>query len=164
MCLITEHARALKRLAEVEAELAKYTLPPPPEINRYVEPADTVRERLASLNIQLLYGLLDTNYVLTDFEGWGKVFEYIYMAVQPPEYLTDKFDCEDFAIWLKAMVSAYFKLNWFGMVIGEMPLGRHGFNLFFDREHYWLWEPQSVTDGEPFRLGDRGYNPLYILI
>lgn len=111
----------------------------------------------------VLYGYLDSKYYYCSLEDWGKVLEYIYMVEDKPDYVTDRLDCEDFAFWLKAMISYYFGLNTMGVVIGDIPQGRHGFNMFYAEDGWWLWEPQ-VGDQAPFRPGHKGYKPLHILI
>lgn len=158
---------AVQKVACTICQTAKAKVKPPdpkPLISVSTLGKEAVRTLVHEADIKILYGMLDKKYYYTTFEDWGKVFEYIYMVEDIPPYLTQRWDCEDFALWLKAMVSFHFGLNLFAVIIGDVPAGRHGFNMFYCEDGWYLWEPQWVYEGEPFRIGDRDYKPLFALL
>lgn len=112
---------------------------------------------------ELLYGWLDKKYYHASLTDWKEALRYIYLVEDANDYISQTYDCEDFAIWLKAMVSKHFQLNTFGIVIGDTPRGKHSFNIFYAENGWYLWEPQT-DDGKPFRIGEKGYIPTHILI
>ncbi|GAG88752.1 unnamed protein product, partial [marine sediment metagenome] len=118
----------------------------------------------------------DTDFVLdqllcyTTMEGWGQV---LYNLVLDSElYKKDIFDCEDFALKAQGICAERYGLNSFRMCIGDMPQGKHGFNIFFERTKdggigdVWLFEPNGGFEhsGEAFKVGEYGYQPQVVLI
>ena len=152
-CAICPHHKQEELIPEPKPEFALFTLAPP-----------EVQRLLKSNNIVLLYGLLDSVYHYTSFEDWGQIFRWIYLNEELPRFTYERWDCDKFAIWLKDKVCMHFGLNLFAFIIGDVPQGRHGFNLFYSENGLFLWEPQWVNEGEPFRIGDRGYLPMYALV
>ena len=159
--------RILKRKKTPES------LPPPvkPEIDRFYKTAHTVSEELSLIGIKSLYRRLDSMYCYTDAIGWVEAMIYIYENEEMPKYFVKldgswNYDCEDHAIWLKAMVSKHFGLNYFGIVFGTMPQGEHGFNLLRDEEGIKMYEPQPGYDiNYPFLPDDEhGYKPREALV
>lgn len=121
-------------------------------------------EIIDQAKIKLLFPtLLDyfQDYYYTKAEDWAKVFDWIYFKQGLPKYETGRMDCEDFAIWMKGLVSANFGLNYFGVVLGNSPLGYHAWNIF--RTDSWLLELEPQT-GKFFELGEKGYFAEWILI
>ena len=118
---------------------------------------------LQNMGLEYPLGMLDWNYYHTDMEGWGKI---LYDLVFKSDlYKKDRFDCEDFA--LKAMVKCRerYGLNTLAMVIGDTPLGRHGFNMFYYGEGFMLFEPNEGFNYDgAFDMGEHGYRPDSILI
>jgi len=134
----------------------------PPQIPIIITHATEMMKVMGNNNVDLLYAPMDTEYYHTSPSGWLKVFDYIYSNKVMPKYIAERMDCEDFAMWLKAMVSLHFGLNWFAFIIGDSPMGRHGFNAFYDGS-LWLLEPQD-KDHVPFKIGDNGYTPLFAVV
>ncbi len=127
-------------------------------------PWDNARLEIAKLGLKLMYPvMLDTfqDYYYTTAPGWADVFNYIYCGWSMPDFVAARMDCEDFAILLKALVSALFGLNFFGICGGTIPQGGHAFNLFWTDEGPLLLEPQTANF---FEIGEHGYKPEYILI
>jgi len=137
---------------------------PKPEIEVLSVSRNEARAIIQARGVTILYGLLDSQYYYTTFEGWGQVFRYVYMVEQPPVYLTNRFDCEDWAIWLKAMVSYHFGLSFFAVDIGDVPQGKHGYNWFYSEIGEFLLEPQLLETAEPFKPGEKGYNTTHTLL
>lgn len=143
-------------------------LEPKPEIQRFSISAEQLSQELAELGIESLYGRLDSDYYYTDFIGWGQVFDWIYVNCEMPKYFVDvegkwNLDCEDWALWQKAMVSLHFGLNCFAITIGDMPRGRHGWNMLRAEDRQYCFEPNpGFGISEPFGIMDKhGYKPLY---
>ena len=140
---------------------------PKPQIGRFAMPMSDLQREYADLGIKKLYGSLDPEYYYTNLQGWGKVFGWIYFNCELPKYSVSSngkwnLDCEDFAIWLKAMISLHFGLNCFAITIGDMPRGRHGFNMLRAEDGHYCWEPNPGFNIEaPFAIGEHGYQPLY---
>lgn len=126
----------------------------------YYRTLDSIRK----LELIMMYpALLDhfQDYYYVTSEEWGEIFNWIYFEFDMPSYFAARTDCEDFAILLKGLVSAYFGLNYFGVVIGTTPAGGHGWNLLWTPEGWLQFEPQS---GDVFEIGAKGYVAQYILI
>ncbi len=114
--------------------------------------------------IKLLYSvLLDSGslYYYVNGEKWAEVMEYIYFKVEKPKYIEARMDCEDFAFWMKGMVSGFFGLNWFGVVFGESPMGYHAWNILMTENGVMYFEPQT---GEFFPPDEKGYVAEYIIM
>lgn len=108
--------------------------------------------------------MLDWYYYYTDFEGWGKVIRDL--VFKSNLYKKDKFDCENFALKAMTLCAERYGLNTFGLALGDIPQGSHGFNIFWDGEKLWLLEPNTSFGwaGEPFQIGEYGYIPDKVLI
>ena len=135
-----------------------------PSFKEYSISASELRNKLQSLEAKILYGMLDSNYYFTDLDGWIKVlYDLVFKSSL---YKIDKFDCENYA--LKAMNECHerYGLNTLAMVIGDMPQGRHGFNMLYYGDSFLLWEPNEgfPFSGSPFEIGDFGYFPRFVLI
>ena len=118
---------------------------------------------LSNNNLIAPFGPLDNLYYYTNREGWANLLPDLMFASWL--YKADKFDCENYA--LKAMVIAAerFGLNAFGVAIGEMPQGRHGFNIFYTGDSLMLLEPNNgYAWAGVFEIGDNGYKPEMVLI
>lgn len=66
---------------------------------------------------------LDRAYFAVPWETWNLILAYT--AVDAGEYQTDRYDCDDFAVALKAAVSRKLALNGVGLVIDWS--GRHAY-------------------------------------
>ena len=119
---------------------------------------------LSSLGLETPLGLLDNWYYYTDSEGWGKILENLIF--KSSLYSANKFDCENYALKAMNLCTEKYGLNCFGVAIGDMPMGRHGFNIFYDGEYFLLWEPNEgfPFSGSAFEIGNYGYTPEIILI
>lgn len=135
-----------------------------PQIELLVATSHNAEVQIEELKLKKLYPcLLDSgqDYVYTKSEDWAKVFEYIYFKFPMPKYLDAIFDCDDFAVLLKGLVSAFFGLNFFGVVFGWSPMGYHSWNLFNTENGLFCLEPQT---GKYFPVGEQGYIAEYILL
>lgn len=133
-----------------------------PEIELLSTNSATVRQEVADL--KLLYPvLLDdlSDYYYTNAEGWAEVFNYIYFKFKMPSYISGRMDCDDFALLMKGLVSAFFGLSYFGLVMGVSPNGYHAWNIFRAENGLLQLEPQT---GHFFPMYDEGYKAEYILV
>jgi hypothetical protein len=68
---------------------------------------------------------------------------------------------------MKARVIAFdrYGLNTVGFVIGDVPAGRHSFNLIVTTTGFLLFEPQNnISNFGVFPLGGRSYHADVVLI
>lgn len=160
MCWLSDLFKKKEEKAEV----------PKPKIDRYQCSALIISDELAGLGIESLYGRLDRQYFFTNLEDWGQILQYIYLTQELPKYSVDHegkwdLDCEDWALWLKAMVSLHFGLNCCAFIIGDIPQSKHGYNLLKAGEQWYVWEPNpGFQIEEPFDIGEHGYKPLHCLV
>ena len=81
---------------------------------------------------------LDQRYWTCSKEDFDKIIDADW--VNEKKYIKERFDCDDFAIQLKARFSAIFGLNNVALVINKS----HVFNLiFFSDSTYKFFEPQN---------------------
>ena len=133
---------------------------PKPPIELLRMPAQAVLQELPP-NVKMLYGALDYEYYYTKAEHWAAALDWIYFKFDMPKYLADRMDCDDFAFLLKALVSSFFGLNYFGAVFGQTPMGYHAWNLFRVDNGLLQFEPQT---GKVFEMDEKGYVPEWLLI
>jgi len=85
--------------------------------------------------------LWDENYYILPLTEWKPVLEEVRYSL--PDYLKDKFDCENFAIVTSARVALNYMINSCGIGVG----GGHAFNLILAYEGGEViphtYEPQS---------------------
>ena len=133
-----------------------------PDITFYEIDYNTVLSELQSLNLSIMRGgLIDSQYYYTTLWGIKEAVKYAREVYPFPVYLSEKTDCDDFAILMKGLLSAEFGLNDVGIVFGDVPGGYHAFNMARAESVFVLIEPQT---GDVFNLGERGYVPKEVLI
>jgi len=100
--------------------------------------------------------LWDANYYLLPLDDWKEVLDDVRVGL--PDYLKDKFDCENFAIVTSARVALNYLINSCGIAVG----GGHAFNLILAYENGKIvphtYEPQSTGKIEfdlPYLVVDR---------
>ncbi len=77
-------------------------------------------------------------------------------------YVAETWDCEDYAIQAQSDAARIFKVNGIRMVLGDMPLGYHGFLITVDTDDNAWWLENNagfVYAGEWRPIGDEGYIP-----
>lgn len=142
----------------------KQEQPLKPKIDIFSIHPNKVRDEVTQLGLKLMTpGLMDawSPYYYTDERDWAKVFSYIYTVFPMPPYLKGRMDSYDFGILLKGLVSAFFGLNYYGFIMGEIPEGGHGWGFFRTQEGPRILEPLK---GEFFRWGERGYKAEWVLL
>jgi len=85
--------------------------------------------------------LWDSKYYYVSHEDWGKVIKKVLLDM--PKYTAQKFDCENYAMLTSARTSEIYKLNTMAVVIGQSPMGYHGFNMFKSEAGLFYLEPQN---------------------
>lgn len=135
-----------------------------PEFETYTTSRTIIRFRFKALGLEMPIGMLDNSYFYTDLEGWGVVLGDL--VFKSSLYKKDKFDCDNYALKAMNICAEKYGLNTLGVAIGDIPQGRHAFNIFFTGENIMLWEPNAgfPHSGEPFEIGEHGYQPEFILI
>ena len=108
-------------------------------------------------------GMLDNTYYYTDEAGWKLILGDLVQNSNL--YENDIYDCEDFAIKAKSIANTRYGLNTVGFVIGDIPQGRHGFNLVVTTTGFLLFEPQNNNfNFGVFPLDAKGYHADVVLI
>lgn len=108
---------------------------------------------------------LDNEYYYLTLADWQKVFAEVFNKM--PSYIKDRRDCEDAAWIFKGFVSALSGLNAFAWVIGDIPAGRHGFNMFLAEDGWYILEPNpqyAYGNYNVFSIGQKGYIPDVVVI
>jgi len=137
----------------------KDKLKPKPKFEEFKTTAATLRSLIMAKGMTMPCWVFDGVYFYVSHEDWGAIFADVLLNM--PAYTTQKFDCEDFAILVKARVSERYKLNTVAVIIGDVPQGRHGFNMFLSDKGLFLLEPQT---GDVLEIGEKGYKPEWALI
>jgi hypothetical protein len=102
----------------------------------------------------------DKYFYAPSWQGCIKIIEYIQPKV--PKYLTDKFDCDNFADWYKVHVADEFHINVFARIDGYADMGRgkglepHCWTLFTEGQYFYQLEPQN---GVVMNIDDPLYQP-----
>ena len=137
---------------------------PKPKVQLLKVSSLQIKSEVDNMKLRMMYpALLDhyQDYYCLQSSQWAEVFNYIYFVFDMPPYLVARFDCSDFAILLKGLVSSFFGLNAFAVVFGKTPRGYHAWNIFRTEDDWLQFEPQT---GDIFELGQKGYQPEWILI
>jgi len=140
-----------------------------PGFEEYQTTGSNLKANLGVLGLEVPLGMLDSIYYYTNLGGWGKILKDL--VFKSSLYKKDKFDCENYALKAMSLCHERYGLNTMGMVIGDTPLGRHGWNIFYHGDGFMLWEPNEgfpakIKDfsGSAFEIGEYGYKPDLILI
>ena len=131
-----------------------------PKVKEYQISSADLRRLISSLPVVWRsIDLEDSHYFYTDWQGWGAITEYL--KPKAPKYLTDKFDCDNFARWFNTETARLFELNTCAVVEGRLGSARHKWNIIYDGECFYQMEPQT---GEILDLPDDRYRPDEILV
>ena len=102
----------------------------------------------------------------TDERSWKTIIPYLILPANL--YVEERADCDDYSRWASAKSAIDFKFNGCRQCWGNIPLGRHAFNLvIIHRPHgeyqrdYMLFENNSGFPfaGKLFKFGENGYVP-----
>jgi len=129
-----------------------------PSFKQYYLSGATFQLLVEKIGLTLPMGRLDANYYFTDMPGWSKIlFDLVFKSSL---YKTDRFDCENYAMKAMNLCAERYGINTLGVAIGNVP-ERHAFNFFYHGNGFLLWEPNSGFEwsGQPFEIGENGYNP-----
>ena len=135
-----------------------------PSFTEYLLDFNALYWKIAKAGIEVPLGMLDRYYYTTDLEGWGRV---LYdMTFNSNLYKDDRFDCENFAFKAFNICAERYGLNTLAVVIGDTPMGRHGFNMVCTTNEFLLYEPNEAFpfSGSVFEIGEFGYKPEMVII
>jgi hypothetical protein len=136
MALLVEKLNESKAILD---KVLKSHHPSPPKIS-VVKEKDSpwIDSCLAPLKVVRLP--LDGQYRLTDQNNFLNIVSWDW--IDSRQYVTDVFDCENYAIAFKSRIDEYFGLNQVGIVIDYKSM--HGYNLVvFPDANVMLLEPQN---------------------
>jgi len=135
-----------------------------PKFTEYQIKGIALKRRILSLGFEVPMGLLDSEYFYTDMDGWLKLLDDLMF--KSSLYKKNRFDCENYAIKAMTICAERYGLNTMMLVIGDIPQGRHGFNMFLVKsekppDELLLWEPNMGFDcsHSAFPIGEFGYKP-----
>ena len=127
-----------------------------PSFKTYQISGGDLMAKLVAIPVTIPLGMFDSHYFYTDLEGWNNVLWDL--TFNSNLYKDNSFDCENYAMKAMSICAETYGLNAFGLVIGNMPLGRHGFNIFYWGGGFMLHEPNSGYGyGGYFPIGEHGY-------
>lgn len=134
-----------------------------PSFKEYSITSSELKAKILALGLKLPIGMLDSWYYYTDLEGWGKILYDLTFNSNLGK--ANKFDCDNYALKAMSECAERYGLNTMAFVIGDIPQGRHGFNMFFAGDCFWLHEPNSGFQyGGYFPIGENEYIPELVLI
>lgn len=135
-----------------------------PSFKEYSIGGRELKAKIEALGMVLPFPLRDSWYYHSDLDGWVSLV--VDLAFSSSLYKADRFDCDDFALKAYIVCRERYGLNTLAAVDGDMPLGRHGFNMLFTGDEFLLWEPNSGFDcsGQMFPIGEFGYQPDLVLL
>jgi len=108
---------------------------------------------------------LDNEYYYLTLADWQKVFAEVFTRM--PSYIRDRRDCDDFAWIFRGFVLLLSGMNAFGWVIGDIPAGRHSFNMFLAEDGWHILEPNpqyAYGNYNILNVGGKGYIPEVLII
>ena len=135
-----------------------------PSYNQYEIEGSALKQKVEALGLRIPMGLLDLKYYYTNMEGWCNIlYDLVFNSNL---YKKDKFDCDNYALKAMNVCAERYWLNTLAMVIGDIPQGRHAFNIFHYGEGFMLWEPNEgfPWSGGPFEIGENGYVADLVLL
>jgi len=105
-----------------------------------------------SLSSKMEIKAIDNKYWTCSEKDWKKIIEFDW--TDEKKYVTEQYDCDNFAFNFKARVARKFGLNSVGLVIDYS--GGHAYNLIVFSDGTWkIFEPQS--DNFPYTIGEGLY-------
>ena len=135
-----------------------------PSYNQYEIGGTELKQKVEALGLRIPMGLLDRRYYYTDIEGWSNIL--FDMVFNSNLYKSERFDCDNYALKAMNVCAERYDLNTLVMIIGDIPQGRHAFNMLYHGDGFMLWEPNEgfSWSGEPFEIGENGYVPDLVLL
>jgi len=135
-----------------------------PSFKTFMIDGATLKGRLANIGLTTPMNMLDSRYFYTDVEGWSKILPD--MMVKSSLYLEDRYDCDEYALKAKVTCSERYGLNAMAFVIGDIPEGRHAFNMIYDGVDWLIFEANIGfgLGGQAFPIGAEGYRPELVLV
>jgi hypothetical protein len=112
--------------------------------------------------------LTDNNYFYVSWEDWDKVFQYLMKEL--PAYVPEKFDCENFAGYLRVMAAKEFGINTCGDGEGFVDFQddrgwlRHGWTVFTEGTGLYQVESQMANGYSIMDIDSDYYKPDEIVI
>ena len=135
-----------------------------PSFKEYTISTPELLPLIRALGCRLPLGALDGQYWYTNLDGWLTVL--VDMLFKSNLYREDRFDCDSYALKAMSLCAERYGLNSLALVIGNIPQGRHAFNMLYTGSEFLLWEPNAGFEYgvHPFPIGEFGYVPDEVLL
>jgi len=134
-----------------------------PSFKEYSIDGTTLAKKILALGFTLPVYLLDSIYYYTDLEGWGNILWDLTFNVNLGK--PEKFDCDNYSLKAMSECAERYGLNTLGLVIGNIPEGRHAFNILFHGDGFMFHEPNSGFGyGGLFEIGENNYVGEWVII
>lgn len=136
-----------------------------PKVKKWVMTGVELEDRLRAIGLTMPGRPWDKKYFFTNREGWGEIL--YHLTFSSLLYKPDIRDCDYYAGKAWVTCSEKYDLNALLICIGDIPKGRHAFNILFfgdpdapGDEGFLLFEPNDGFPGSgAFEIGDDGYIP-----
>jgi len=176
MCIVTEHARLRRDYNTLKAEndkvvaqMMELTKSPPMPVTDLLK-----IDRNEYLKKLLTFGITPVGDD-DPLDSWVSLASMAELERLAPDicypadwYVTSIFDCENYAAQAENDAARFFHVSGICRVLGDMPLGYHGFVATLDKDNLELWilEPNAGFDysGGWCRPGEIDYKPKKIYI
>jgi hypothetical protein len=136
--LLAELADKVLQLSKAVAERANI-----PNVEAFERDRDWIMQQINKLPPPMTVWLLDNRYRTTTLDGFRAVYQWDSTNLRP--YITDFWDCDDYAWRFKSNVAAVFLINAVGFVIDwSDPKCAHSYNVLFpEGGDPVVYEPQT---------------------
>jgi len=137
-----------------------------PDVETFERDRDWLLSQINKLPRPLTVWLLDNRYRTTTLDGFRAIYQWDKTNLRP--YITDFWDCDDYAWRFKSNVSSVFLINAVGFVIDwSDPKCAHSYNILFPADSDpVVYEPQTdqiMSVGEARRYCQYGMTD-YVLV
>lgn len=148
-----------------------------PLVTKYQILGSELRRKYEDRGVSLPFPMQYATYFHPDTAGWAKIIQYL--TLKSSLYKPDVRTCSWYSFKAYVLCNELFEFNTLAPTQGNMPLGRHAWNSFFDGDAIWLFEPNEgfedergiwqdlwgTLDGDiVFPWGENGYIPDVVLL
>jgi hypothetical protein len=136
--LLAELADRIQQLAKAISERANI-----PDVETFERDRDWILRQIDKLPRPLTVWFLDNRYRTTTLDGFRRIIEWDKTNLRP--YITEYWDCDDYAWRFKSNAASVFLINAVGFAIDwSEPKCAHSYNVLFPADSDpVVYEPQT---------------------